>query len=66
MIGAPARKLFGSANGRRSDQLRVNAINALESELAIISDDELRARTNEFKQQLGTPPKSPLSRTNSR
>jgi preprotein translocase subunit SecA len=68
MIGAPARKLFGSGNDRRigSGQPRVDAINALESALATLSDDELRARTNEFKQQLGTPPKSPLSRTNSR
>ena len=68
MIGAPARKLFGSASDRRieSRQPRVNAVNALESELATLSDDELRARTNDFKQQLGTPPKSPLSRTNSR
>ena len=68
MIGAPARKLFGSANDWRieSRQPRVNAINGLESALATLSDDELRARTNEFKQQLGTPPKSPLSRTNSR
>ena len=68
MIGAPARKLFGSASDRRieSRQPRVNAINALESELATLSDEELRARTNDFKQQLGTPPKSLLSRTNSR
>jgi preprotein translocase subunit SecA len=66
MIGAPARKLFGSAKDRRieSRQPRVDAVNALESELATLSDDELRARTNEFKRQLGTPPKSPRSRTN--
>ena len=68
MIGAPARKLFGSGNDRRvgSGQPRVDAINALASELATLSDDELRARTNEFTRQLGTPPKSALSRTNSR
>lgn len=68
MIGAPARKLFGSGNDRRagSRQPRINAINAFESALATLSDDELRARTNEFKQQLGNPPRSPLSRTNSR
>ena len=36
MIGAVARKLFGSANDRRirSYQPRVAAINALESEIA--------------------------------
>ncbi|ETR77472.1 preprotein translocase subunit SecA [Afipia sp. P52-10] len=54
MIGALARKLFGSANDRRikSYQPRVNAINALEPELVKLSDEALRARTAEFKQQL--------------
>ncbi|MGE0752930.1 MAG: preprotein translocase subunit SecA [Variibacter sp.] len=54
MIGAIARKLFGSANDRRikSFQPRVNAINALEPELAALSDEALRARTEMFKQQL--------------
>jgi preprotein translocase subunit SecA len=68
MIGAPARKLLGSGNDRRigSRQPRVDAIGALEPALATLSDDELRTRTNGFKQQLGTLPKSPLSRTNSR
>lgn len=54
MIGALARKLFGSANDRRikSYQPRVAAINALEPELSRLSDDALRARTAEFRQQL--------------
>ncbi len=54
MIGALARKLFGSANDRRVKgyQSRVNAINALEPEVAALSDEALRARTTEFKQQL--------------
>jgi preprotein translocase subunit SecA len=54
MIGAVARKFFGSANDRRirSYQPRVNAINALEPELAKLTDDELRARTAAFKQEL--------------
>jgi preprotein translocase subunit SecA len=54
MIGAIARKLFGSANERRirAYQPRVDAINALEPELAALSDDELRARTEQFKAQL--------------
>src|SRR5512141_672950 len=54
MIGALARKFFGSANDRRVKgyQSRVNAINALEPELAKLSDDALKARTAEFKQQL--------------
>src|SRR5712691_1179748 len=54
MIGALARKLFGSSNERRikSDQPRVEAINALESELEKLSDEALRARTDAFKQQV--------------
>jgi preprotein translocase subunit SecA len=54
MIGALARKLFGSSNDRRikSYQPRVAAINALEGELQQLSDDALRARTQAFKQRL--------------
>jgi len=54
MLGAVARKLFGSANDRRikSYQPRVQAINALEAELSKLTDDELRARTADFKKQL--------------
>src|SRR4249920_3229488 len=54
MIGAVARKLFGSANDRRirSYQPRVSEINALEKELEAMSDDALRARTDEFKKQV--------------
>jgi preprotein translocase subunit SecA len=54
MIGAIARKLFGSANERRirSYQSRVDAINALEPELKLLSDETLRARTDEFKAQV--------------
>ena len=54
MIGAVARKLFGSANERRirSYQPRVAQINALEKELEALSDEQFRARTNEFKKQV--------------
>lgn len=54
MIGALARKFFGSSNDRRVKgyQSRVNAINALEPELIKLSDEELKARTAEFKKQL--------------
>jgi preprotein translocase subunit SecA len=54
MIGAVARKLFGSSNERRirSYRPRVEAINALEPELEQLSDEALRARTEEFKKQL--------------
>src|SRR5881394_679759 len=53
MIGALARKFFGSANDRRVKgyQSRVNAINALEPELEALSDEALKARTAEFRQQ---------------
>jgi preprotein translocase subunit SecA len=54
MIGAVARKLFGSSNDRRirSYRPRVDEINALESELEALSDEALRARTDAFRQQL--------------
>src|SRR5437016_10340458 len=54
MIGALARKFFGSANDRRIKgyQPRVDAINAREPEIAALSDEALKARTAEFRQQL--------------
>ncbi|WP_322514848.1 preprotein translocase subunit SecA [Rhodopseudomonas palustris] len=54
MIGAFARKLFGSSNDRRikAYQARVTAINALEPEVAALSDEALRARTVDFRAQL--------------
>jgi preprotein translocase subunit SecA len=54
MIGAVARKLFGSANERqiRSYQPRVAAINALEKEVSALSDEALKARTETFKKQI--------------
>src|SRR5205807_402137 len=54
MIGALARKFFGSANDRRVKgyQSRVNDINALEPELAALSDEALKARTGEFRKDL--------------
>ena len=54
MIAALARKLFGSSNDRRIKGYgsKVSAINALEPELEKLSDEALRARTDEFKKQL--------------
>ena len=54
MLGALARKFFGSANDRRIKgyQARVDAINALEPEIAALSDEALKARTGEFRTQL--------------
>jgi preprotein translocase subunit SecA len=54
MIGAFARKLFGSSNERRMKNYmpRVAEINALEKELEGLSDEALRARSVDFKKQL--------------
>ncbi len=54
MIGAIARRLFGSANERYLKTLHRNIaeINALEPEIEALSDDELRARTDWFRQRL--------------
>src|ERR1700738_2945571 len=54
MIGALARKLFGSSNERRikSYQPRVVGINALGQELEKLSDEALRTRTEAFKKQV--------------
>src|SRR5690606_42152780 len=51
MLGAVARKLFGSSNDRRikTYRSRVDAINALEAEVSQLSDEALRARTAAFK-----------------
>src|SRR5436189_1623082 len=54
MFGALARRLFGSANDRYIKSLGplVDQINELEPELEKLSDEQLRARTGEFKQRL--------------
>ncbi len=54
MLGALARRLFGSANDRyvKSLQPIVAAINELEPQLEAMSDDELRERTRRFKEEL--------------
>ncbi|MGE5271561.1 MAG: preprotein translocase subunit SecA, partial [Thiohalocapsa sp.] len=54
MFGALARRLFGSANDRyiKSLQPYVEQINELEPALEKLSDEELRGRTAEFRQQL--------------
>ncbi len=53
-IGALAAKVFGSANDRKVKSFRpkVEAINALEPEVARLSDADLRARTEEFRRQI--------------
>ncbi len=53
-FGSVAAKIFGSSNDRRVKGFRgnVDAINDLESEVEALSDEELKARTEEFRQQI--------------
>ncbi|MEO0035257.1 MAG: preprotein translocase subunit, ATPase [Pseudomonadota bacterium] len=54
MFGAIARRIFGSANDRVLKPLRaqIAAVNALEPDIAKLSDDQLRGKTDEFRQRL--------------
>ncbi len=54
MIGALAKRLFGSANDRivKSMKSRVDAISALEPDMEALSDAELKARTDQFRERL--------------
>lgn len=54
MLGKIARKVFGSANDRfvKKQYRTVNQINALEPDFIKLSDDELKAKTAEFRQRL--------------
>ena len=54
MLGALARRLFGSANDRflKGFSAQVVAINQLEDELAALDDAGLKARTQMFKDRL--------------
>ncbi|PHP65606.1 preprotein translocase subunit SecA [Zhengella mangrovi] len=53
-FGGFARKIFGSANDRRIKAMRprVEAINAMENEMAALSDAELAGRTRQFRDDL--------------
>ncbi|UUP17124.1 preprotein translocase subunit SecA [Nitratireductor thuwali] len=53
-FGGIARKIFGSSNDRRVSGLRprAEAVGALEPEMQALSDEALRAKTDEFRQQL--------------
>jgi len=53
-LGTIASKIFGSANERklRTYRKKVEKINALEPEFEKLSDEQLRAKTDEFKQRL--------------
>ena len=54
MLGAIARRLFGSANERylKGLQSQVDAINAMESELESLSDEDLKGRTPWLRDRL--------------
>ena len=54
MLGKFARKIFGSANDRfvKKQYKTVNQINALESEFIKLSDEELKTKTDEFRNRL--------------
>ena len=55
MLGALAKRLFGTANDREIKKLdgTVVQINALEPELEKLSDADLRAQTDRFRERLG-------------
>ncbi len=55
-LASLARMVFGSSNDRRLKRYvpKVEAINALEAEVAALSDDELRARTAKFKADIAS------------
>ena len=54
MVTNVFRKIFGSRNDRVLKRMRkvVNKINSLESTLEVLTDDELRAKTAEFKNRV--------------
>ena len=52
VVAAIAKRIFGSANDRavRRYQSKVDAINALEAEYSKLSDEQLKGKTEEFRQ----------------
>src|SRR5690625_4481255 len=54
MLGAIAKKVFGSRNDRINARMRKVAgeITALESDLQTLSDEQLSAKTAEFRKRL--------------
>ncbi len=54
MLGALAKKIFGSSNDRRVKgyRPRVSAINALEPEIEALTDDQLRERIQTLKAEI--------------
>ena len=54
MLGTVLKRMFGSANDRRLKGYRpkIAEINALEPEFAALTDEQLRAKTDEFRAEL--------------
>ncbi|MBW2036915.1 MAG: preprotein translocase subunit SecA [Deltaproteobacteria bacterium] len=54
MIGSLLKKVFGSKNERELNKLRpiVEQINALEPQMKSLSDDQLKAKTGAFREQI--------------
>jgi preprotein translocase subunit SecA len=54
MLGAVLKKIFGSQNERNLKRIvpLVDEVNAFEQSIEKLSDDELRAKTGEFRQRL--------------
>src|SRR5688500_1144962 len=54
MFAAVAKSIFGSSNDRyvRSLGKYVDAVNALEGEISALSDDQLHAQTERFRERL--------------
>ncbi|MBQ7632610.1 MAG: preprotein translocase subunit SecA [Alphaproteobacteria bacterium] len=54
MLGKIARKIFGSANDRfvKKQYKIVNQINALEPDFIKLTDEQLKAKTDEFRERL--------------
>ncbi|MCA9603856.1 MAG: preprotein translocase subunit SecA, partial [Myxococcales bacterium] len=54
MLGPLAKKIFGTKHDRELKRLRpmVSAINALETEMRGLSDEDLRRRTADFRQRI--------------
>ncbi len=54
MLGNPIKKIFGSRNQRMLNQMgkRVDKINALEGSIQALSDEEIRAKTDDFRSRI--------------
>ena len=53
-LGTIGRKIFGTTNDRKvkAAHKTVEAVNALEPEMEALTDDQIRARTQEFRDRL--------------